>query len=407
MPLINHSQFAWLSFVAMCSTAFTVGEPADTCSYGDWQKVAVSPLSLPAGTALLFLSATEDEDGVIYGGWAQTGAPTDPDAIHLGVLSRINGELIDSAPLPPDAQMPRVVTGSGGDLYVFWSDGGASPVGVPTISYAIRPSGGEWSGPYNLARDEAGFFWQSGGPAFVSGPDGEIRVVLAALGGLRHIMQASVWPDGRSRIQPIVPARAVPSTGFHLDEASGILAYVAVPDSPADRFTLHITRSDDAGQSWETPKIPAPMAGVAVTEVDLVVAPDGKIHIIVGEANDPHQPWTHSFHHLISADGGGSWTLHQRMAFSDAVEKPRLVADPCGAVHLFFQELPPTRRFMYATWYDGQWTELADLAPGDYVADFDLLLNDDGLNLIYSLPSSPDRPTNVVWKRLPLTQAVQ
>jgi hypothetical protein len=350
----------------------------------------------------MFLSVTEDEGGMIYGAWARTGAPTDPDAIHHGILSRINGELIESAPLPPDAREPRVIMGSGGDLFVFWGEGGG-PIGAPKIRYAVRRVGGEWSAPHNLAEDEAGLFWHSGGPSFVSGPKGEIRVVLDALGGVKHIMQASVWPDGRSDIRPIVPARPAPRTGFHFEQTSGILAYVAVPVSPIDRFKLHITRSEDAGQSWTDPEVPSPMAGVAATAMDLAVTPDGTVHVIVGEANDPHQPWTHGFRHLTSPDGGRSWTHHRRMEFSEAVEKPRLIADNCGGVHLVFQELPPTRRSMYARWHDGQWSEFIDLAPGEYIVAFDLLLNDFGLNLIYSLPSSGDRPTDVVWKRLPMT----
>jgi len=253
--------------------------------------------------------------------------------------------------------LPRVVLTDGDDphVYVLWQDivfSGGSHGGE--IFFAGSTDGGRsFSEPVNLSNTIAGAgkgrltrnYWHNGSLDLAAGPDGRIYAVWTEYEGEMRFTRSI--DAGGSFTDPVRIAGepdALPARGPSL-AVSGNTLYLAwtVGEDPA--ADIHVTRSTDAGASFETPRTVHPGSGHADAP-KLAVDRHGALHLVY--ANSPDGPGGAYRIQYTRADTTLEFNTPEviagpRRGDVDMVHFPHLDADSEGRLYVLWERFPSRR----------------------------------------------------------------
>ncbi|OOG20629.1 hypothetical protein B1C78_17160 [Thioalkalivibrio denitrificans] len=239
-----------------------------------------------------------NDQGVIAVAWADQARQElfvqlyDPDGTprlaELANVSRSSGIF---------SWLPRIVLtdGDAPSVYVLWQDivfSGGSHGGEIFFS-ASFDGGRTFSEPVNLSNTTAGAgkgrlsanYWHNGSLDLAMGPEGQVYAAWTEYEGALWFSRSV--DAGRSFTEPLriagapdaLPARG-PSLAVEGDTV--YLAWTVGEDPSAD---IHITRSTDAGETFESPRTVAAGPGHADAP-KLAVDAEGVVHLVFAEGPD-------------------------------------------------------------------------------------------------------------------------
>ena len=136
----------------------------------------------------------------------------------------------------------------------------------------------------------------------------------------------------------------------------GFIAPAPVERFESDRNSVFMQSSGDGGVTWRPP-VPVSRSGrAAASEVKVLIAPDGTVHLVWQEEHRGRIV----FRHVLSRDGGESWSAPDDLEAPPSAYHFQAAVGNCGTLHLVWEhrDWPADLSHIdHATWR-GRWSAI-------------------------------------------------
>jgi hypothetical protein len=391
------------------STGFAPERPADgarsACTYAGWS--APQPLAgVPSGSIIRNASlALGGEHGYVVGNdiYLFDTLPSPPRPL---IAVTTDGRDIGKPAGDFQFASPRAFV-DGGTLHVLWAEPGegARPLLREDWIRLIFDYASLWHAAYTRERGwteparvyaGSGISWHHGMADMVADPAAGLHGVVGdeTRGALVYLgFSHGAW---QSRPVPGIVRRpsylAIAASGGRV-----YVAYVAADRSaPRDANSVFLVRSADGGRTWLPPRLISRSGANQATQIRAFAAPDGTVHLVWAQnLSGGLEPQV--VRHVVSGDGGETWSPPDDVDFPDGLGTLKAAVDRCGGVHVIHEARADAgeseeSRLWYARWAGG-WS-----APEQPFGDLNSIEAD--------LETGSDGSPRLVWSVVHLAENV-
>ncbi|HET7551320.1 MAG TPA: sialidase family protein [Gemmatimonadaceae bacterium] len=136
----------------------------------------------------------------------------------------------------------------------------------------------------------------------------------------------------------------------------GFIAPAPVQRFGRDRNSVFVQSSGDGGLTWSPAVLVSRSGGAAAFEVKALIGPDGTVHLVWQQEHRGRIV----FRHVVSRDGGESWSLPDDLAAPPSAYHFQAAVGKCGTLHLVWEhrDWPADLSHIdHATWC-GHWSAI-------------------------------------------------
>ena len=187
------------------------------------------------------------------------------------------------APAGSGLPIPRVGVDARGNAIAVWRSG---PFGEKTVRAAVRPAGGAWQPPSVLSavsRDE----YSSGVLDLAVSANGDAVAVWLMTAGASSVVQAAVRPAGGAWQPPVDLARDAHEPQVAIDSSGNAIAtWLQTGITPSGRATM-MSAARPAGGAWNTPTRVDRSDGLATSAPRVALDAHGTAHAVWRHESGP------------------------------------------------------------------------------------------------------------------------
>lgn len=248
--------------------------------------------------------------------------------------------------------LPRVATSpDGGEVFVLWQEiifSGGSHGGEILFARSVD-GGATFSEPLNLSNTPAGCGkgrlstddWSNGSLDLLRMPTGTL---VAAWTEYEGPLRVSTSRDGGASFTPpvhLAGSNALPARGPALAASSSGELHVAWAVGESKRGNIHLATSADGGLTFGEPVVVTDTPNFSDSP-DLVVAPDGRLHIVFGESDGGPPATSHV--RYVQQRRDGTLSTSRKLSGDTAAGFPSLAVDPAGRLVAVWERYPDGER---------------------------------------------------------------
>ncbi|HEX6042821.1 hypothetical protein [Longimicrobium sp.] len=296
---------------------------------------------------------------------------------------------------------PRVLLGDDEILHAFWGEPAAgwqpavradwisSATYTASLWHATYTPDKGWS-PASPVYAAARIGWSDGMGDVAPDPVAGLHAVIVDDTARTLVHLAYSEGEWRARRIPGVELPAYSSIAVD-DDGQVYVAYVA-PDRTveSDANSVFLVRSPDHGRTWLPPRLISRSGSAQATQVHVLATQRG-VHLVWAQ-NVTRGVVPQVVRHLVSGDGGDTWSAAEDLDIPDELGSLRTVADSCGAVHVTYEAVVYDEQgaeerggLWYARW-DGAWSALEQPFGSLNSTEADLAAGSDGApRLVWSV----------------------
>lgn len=295
---------------------------------------------------------------------------------------------------------PRALLGQDGTLHMLWTEpgdwrprarddwGGGTLMNTASLWHATYTPEEGWGGADQVYAASQIWFDIGTGDNTLD-PAGGLHVVIGD-DSRQELMHLTYSGDGWRAER--IPGIGLPVySSIAVDSAGQVyVAYVA-PDRTvsSDANSVFFVQSPDGGRTWLPPQLISRSGNAQATQIHVLTAASGTVHLVWAQ-NVTGGIAPQVIRHVVSRDGGGTWSAAEDVDILDGLGSTHAVIDPCGAVHVTHgaavddeDSQDEQARLWYARW-DGGWSALEQPFGKLNSAEADLALDPDGtLHLVW------------------------
>jgi hypothetical protein len=353
---------------------------------GDWFSPPTAwetPQAVTTGEARIESPVlVADNGGRLHVFWDRLNGPAIYHAVWDGVRWS-QPRVIFTAPTTKAGELAATLD-KAGHLLVAWGDAEAGQIQLIKAEADRAILASNWSSPLALMQLQSLAAW----PDINVGENGRVYLTFSVpVNEGRGIYMT--WSDdhGESWAEPVTAfdgvaagwamvgrPRLTLTTNGHL-----YLLWTrhTMPGGPGP-LALFYASSNDGGRSWSEPR---QIAEGAVTWADIASVGERVVHLVWQIKQDSSVV----LRHLVSQDGGLSWSLPATVIGLDgAAGPPSMTVDENGQLHLLHGTIPALQHWL---WNGGRWSRAEDLSLKDSLAINELtaaIVPGAGLGLVYS-----------------------